>query len=391
MKFLTDLFAKKKPSERRRRRRASGATKERTGFVEAVDRWSFNWEIRKKLYRHLSAKIDNGVTLEVALADFKKRLERKKKTSQLKIIDDILRVMKDGTRADKAFSRWIPAMEASLFSSGFEDGKLPLALNIIVRVESSRRRIVNAFRGAGTRPLYMGAMLYLAFWTVGFYIAPMLQTTLPESQATGLGASLYVVAHIAQSPFLMALPVAVFGGWLGLQWSKPRWTGKWRLMAERHLSSYRLYRDLEGYAWTKSFVGLMKAGKSDVEALQFQMEHATPWLEERLHSVRRQLVDGASLYAALTNGGRRLSRGHGFEFPNPDIVEDIGSLDGFSDFEDRIEAVADEWAQELEEAAVSKAKTMGFVLDIAMYVVVIYLVMAVNSLQDQLSSVQRYF
>lgn len=394
MKFLQSLF-KAKPAAEKPTRRALRVARSRArrsgGFVEAADRWSFNWEMRRQLYQHLSAKLNNSVTLEKALEDFKKRLVRKKKKSQLKIIDDILRVMKDGTRADDAFSRWIPPMEASLFSSGIEDGKLPQALNIIIRVEGSRRRIAKAYRGAGLRPLYLGALLYLAFWTVGYYIAPMLQTTLPEAQAQGLGASLYVVARVVQSPLMIAIPVLAAVGYIALQLSKARWTGRYRLFAEATLSTYGLYRDLEGYAWLKSFVGLMRAGKTEVEAMQFQLQHATPYIAERLSTYRRKLLDGESLYSALISGGRYLRRGIGFEFPNPDVVDDIGSLDGSADFDERIEAIADEWAEKLEESAVAKAKAMGFAFDIVMYLVVIYLVLAVNSMQDQLSAVQRFF
>ena len=45
-------------------------------ITAAGDRLAFAWPVREALYRHLSAQVGNGVTVELALHTFRARLQR---------------------------------------------------------------------------------------------------------------------------------------------------------------------------------------------------------------------------------------------------------------------------------------------------------------------------
>jgi hypothetical protein len=75
-----------------------------------------------------------------------------------------------------------------------------------------------------------------------------------------------------------------------------------------------------------------------------------------------------------------------FGFPNPDIVDDIASLAGFSDFPVRIKKVASTWAADLEEDMKEKANRFGFYAEAVMYGVITLLIVAVNAMSNQMGS-----
>ena len=56
-------------------------TRKPKGFVAGItamgDRMAFAWPVRESLYRHMSAQVGNGITVEVALDTFRVRLQRR--------------------------------------------------------------------------------------------------------------------------------------------------------------------------------------------------------------------------------------------------------------------------------------------------------------------------
>ena len=166
-------------------------------------------------------------------------------------------------------------------------------------------------------------------------------------------------------------------------YSLPRWTGKYRVMAENYFP-YSFYRDIQGYAWLMSFTALLRAGMADVAILKLQGKHASPWMTERLNAIWWRMDNGSSLPDALLAKARG---GVPLGFPNPDIVDDIASMSGFSDFPERISKIAITWAVELEESVRQKATRFGAIAEAAMYGVIALLLVSVNSMSEQLSTV----
>jgi len=76
-----------------------------------------------------------------------------------------------------------------------------------------------------------------------------------------------------------------------------------------------------------------------------------------------------------------------FGFPNPDIIDDIDSMAGFSDFPERISKVASIWAEDLEESTRARAARFGFWAEMVMYGLMALLMLAVNAMSDQLANV----
>lgn len=350
----------------------------------AGDRLVFSWPIRQGLYRHLSAQVGNSIHVEAALDSYRLRLQRRKRVTADKIVGDVSRRMRDGSTLAAALAKWVPADEISSINSGEMSGDLPKALDLLI---DSKRRVANVMKsvkGAVTRPLVYSVAIYAFVWVLGRFIIPDLQFALPENKAKGLVAGMYVAGHLANS-WVAIIPPAIANVVLGLiNYSLPRWKGRHRVKAEGFFP-YSFYRDIRGFEWLMGFTALLRAGMADVTILKRQCEHVTPWLHERLHALWWRMDNGASLPSALMAKGKGGMPALGF--PNPDIVDDIASMAGFSDFPERITKVAILWAEDLEEAMKARAATFGVYAEIVMYVLMTLLFLAVNAMSTQLAAV----
>jgi hypothetical protein len=361
----------------RRGKAASKRSARMARFVDAADKAVFNWKVRKSLYKHISAQVGNRVPIESALDKAAQKLTRKKKPSSARIVKDAGRLMRDGKTLAQSLEKWIPVDEAGLIAAAEAAGCLPQSLKELVDTKRRVKRVTKAFRNAVIRPAIYSATIYLVVWAIGKYAVPQLIQAYPPSQATGAVAVLFWASSFAQSIAGVLPPLGLLlVAWL-IRYSLPRWRGPMRVKAESYFP-FSYYRDTQGFIWLSSFISLFEAGEPDVDILKRQVRFATPYLKERLIHFRRVMIDGKLLPAALLAPPKKGSTAFGF--PNPDIVEDIESFSGFPDFPERIKAVLKEWVDDLEESTLEYAAVFGFGLEIFMYVVMGFLMYAINEI-----------
>ncbi|MES2879233.1 MAG: type II secretion system F family protein [Pseudomonadota bacterium] len=343
------------------------------------DQYAFSWSIRESLYIHLATQNGNGIPMEKALDNFRTRLVRNKRVSSEKIISEVSRRMRDGATLAVAISKWIPRDETAIISSGELSGNLPRALELIVESKRSMARISRAATRAAITPSVYGLAVAGVVWTIGRHVVPDLKLALPMNRAEGFAYALYVAGDFLNTYWALLPPLTLIAAVLLIRWSLPRWTGARRIAAERYFP-FSYYRDTQGFAWLMGFTALLRAGVSDVDILERQSKEwaNSPWMRERLRALWWRVNNGASFSdALLARGANGLPA---FGFPNPDVVDYISSLAGFSDSPDRIAKVATDWAQQMEESMVDGAVYWGLGMELVMYMVMFFLMLAVNSL-----------
>lgn len=353
-----------------------------TRMVHTADRLTFNWGIRRALYRHLATQISNGITTEKALEGFRVRLQRRKKVTPDKIVADIARKMRDGSSLSNAMVNWIPLDESSIISSGELAGNVHKALELLIEAKQRSARIMRAMVSAMFTPIVYTFALYAVMFVLGRYALPDLIGGQPSSSLHGSLGILAAVGDFANSWYAM-LPLVAAAAliWATIH-SLSRWTGKYRIKAERFFP-YSFYRDVQGYTWLMSFTALLRAGMTDVLILKRQQQFASPWLKERLRALHWRMDNGASLPDALLAKGKNGMPP--FEFPNPEIIDDIASMAGFSDFPERISKVVADWSSEQEEQMLSRSKLYGLMVEVFMYLVMGLFMMAINNLGTTMS------
>lgn len=353
-------------------------------ITAAGDRFAFNWKVRESLYRHLSAQVGNGITIEAGLETFRSRLQRRKKLSSDKIIANVGRKMRDGSTLANALSQWAPQDEVNVISSGELSGNLPRSLDLVIEAKRRIARVNSALKSSMVSPAIYLAAVYGMLWAIGRFVTPSLEQALPKEKAKGIVYGLYAAGDFANSWLALTPPILVAVLIFIIIKSLPIWTGKKRIAAESFFP-YSFYRDINGYTWLMTFSALLRAGMADVEILKRQVNQASPWLKERLSSLWARMENGKSLPAALLAKGKNSMPAFGF--PNPDIVDDISSLAGFPDFPEKIATLATQWSEELESLTLARAKAFGFCMEIVMYMIMGVLMVAINSMSTQIGTV----
>lgn len=354
----------------------------------AADRMVFNWKARSMLYEHLEVNLENGVPAEEALDKYVSLLRKRKKLSKQKIVKSIVQSMRNGSSLAESLAPWAPADEVGAIEAGEIAGKLPTALPSLVEAKRSIENTLNLIKKAFTDPCIYILSVYAAVWFIGKFATPAITQLLPESQARGAAAALYWMGRMSSNwtslvpPMGLALFVAL------VIWSFPRWTGKYRVKAEEYFP-YSFYRDIQGHMWVNSFVAMYEAGIADVEIFKSQCRYANPWLVERLSALGSRMRNGAELTEALmargTNGMPP------FEFPNPDIIDQISSIAGFNGFPGRLKKIATRWSRTLEEDVQKRIKRYAFISELSIFMLLGYIAYAINEISMQIGTATTGF
>lgn len=349
------------------------------GRLEAwLNRAAFNWRVRAALYRHLSVQIDNNINQITALENFRRRLTRQKRKSCAIVIDDIIRRMKNGTQISAALRVWVPIDEAFTISGAETAGNISAAFDLLLQSKARESNVKRAMISAFTTPLIYLCAIYGMLWAIGMFFLPSIEQVMPASKVHGLGAILYGFGNFATS-FWMFLPLSLIAGLvIWVFWALPNWTSLHRIKFEEYFP-FSFYRDIKGYVWLITFSSMLRAGMSDTKVLLDQSRMASPWLQQRLLAARRRMINGDGLSKALQNTG--------YNFPSPDMVDDIDSMVDFDDFPDRITKRAAQWADDLEADVKSRIRILGFCFDMVMYGIILIVLLGMNSLSIQMGSV----
>lgn len=341
-------------------------------------RLAFNWPMRAALYRHLSVQINNGINQVAALETFKRRLVRKKRYSCITIINDIIHRIRNGIQLSVALRIWVPNDESFTISGAEMAGNIEqafeLLLNSKTKIESVKKAILTAF----TTPLVYLCAIYGMLWAIGMFFLPQIRQIMPLKNIQGTGKLLFQVGDIATSFWILIPIILILLQCFWIFWALPNWTSKYRTIIE-NVFPFSFYRDLHGYVWVLTFASMLQAGISDTYILREQSRFASPWLRQRLMALQFRMINGEDIADALEKIG--------FNFPNPDMIDDISSMSGFEDFPLRLIKRTIDWSNEMEENVKKNVRQVGFFFNIVMYSLILILLLGINSLSVQIGSV----
>lgn len=346
-----------------------------------LDLMALNWAVRSALYRHMAVQIDNNINQITALENFKRRMAREKRKKCVFVMNDVIRRMRNGAQLSEAMRFWVPADEALTMAGAEMAGDISSAFELLLRSKARTTNIKRAMVSAFTTPLVYLCAIFGMLWAIGMYFLPSIEHTMPINEVHGLGYAVYAIGGFATHWWILVLlvPIVVMIGLTA--WALPNWTSPYRLVAERFFP-FDFYRDIQGYVWLLTFASMLQAGMSDTRILLDQSRMASPWLSQRLLAVRRQMVNGEGLAKALERTR--------YNFPNPEIIDDIASMADFEDFPARIMKRTIQWADDLELTVSARVRVMGFAFNMVMYGLILLMLLGINSLSVQMGSITRF-
>ncbi len=331
------------------------------------------------LYAKLAHSLENGQSVEFALENVFKRLEKRGKKGEAKRIRAILDARINGASFTEAMGRHIPPQEAGVLAAGEISGQLAEALNLVLERDAQRKRVRESISSSLAPAALNLVMLFAALYIVGAYVMPAMSKIVPPTRWTGSARLLYLSGELVlgwHGPALLGTIAAIVAI---VASSLPRYRGKGRLFLEAHLFPYGLYRDVAGLDWGMSLAAMLSAGMSDVEAIEKQIEFGNRWLKSRLVAVlTRMKTGGENLAEAL--------EGCGLNFPSPELIQDISSISGFPDFYKRLPPMLDANSKDVEKAVKGSFTIVGLAINLLVYSLFGLVQIASNQIGSQVST-----
>lgn len=343
-----------------------------------------------------TSQLAAGVTYTASTESLASRLERrsrgpgKKQAEHLRWLSS--RFKNSGETAANVLAPYLTDTENMVLDAGERSGDLGLAADRVLNMRKQGKQIKSALTSAMVAPVIYILTLIATMLIISKVVVPQLSGMLPPEQWAGSAKALYVSAQLVEGFGLIYLAIGLVLTWLLIKLSLPRWTGTGRILAERFFPVYTLYRDYQGTMWLTGFSSLMSAGMSDVDALGIQVRNSSPWMAERLGKLRTLLRNGYSLADALLYAGigrvdkDRPERGTKFDFPSPNIVDEVGIFAGFSDFSEKMIELQHEWNKALVHKTESLVNKLGFFVQLLIFGYFFLLTIGVNQLSSQIGS-----
>jgi type II secretory pathway component PulF len=209
----------------------------------------------------------------------------------------------------------------------------------------------------------------------GFRIVPAFTKVLHGAEWHGVAKGMILLSDFARDWLWIAVPVAaslivVFFATLS------HFDGPVRIWLDRY-TPYSIYRIMQGSTWLIALAAMVEAGLRIEIALEQLSESAAPWLKRRISTCLAGMRSGHSMGDALARAG--------YEFPDREIIEDLGVYSSLSGFEEALAMLGREWLDESVAQIESRMKVVFGVCLLCVGALIAFLVSGMMDMELQMS------
>lgn len=297
-----------------------------------------NRKLRFRIYRKLQGMLAMNEALSRALERLwynSSDMGRAPERPSAMALQEWLKRDRAGETLSEAMNEWIPSAELYMIRAGEESGQVSNAMLAIMHVGDSAQRMRQAIIQAVSYPLFMMALLAGVFWLFGVNLIDNMRKAAPKKVLEAMSGIAGVSDFIMNNGIFLV--IIIVGTIFFIAASMPFWRGKLRIKFDKY-PPWAWYRVWQGSSFLLGLSALLKAQVPLKRAVEILEEEATPWLRERLHSAREEVLRGRNLGEALRAGG--------FDFPDPQVALDLEILSERSDVGSIIDVVTKEWIEE---------------------------------------------
>ncbi len=335
-------------------------------------------DTRLKIYRKIASLMKNRFSLMSALDMIHDSISDGGKKNDEPMAIAIAcwgRALNNGLPFSDALKGWAPDRERLMLSVG-DVSDLESALLNLIRVTEGSTKMIRPIISAIAYPSFLFLMAVLIIYGIGVYMVPPLLDAAPGTRWTGLARDLvgvsewikeYWILAFASLPSIMLLIYATIG----------IWTGPARAIID-NIPPYSLYKIFVGISWLLALSALVKGGTPVSTALRALRRDSTKYLQERIDKTLVFINNGDNLGQALQKTG--------LNFPDREVVADLKIYSELDNFEDALEALANEWLEESVYLIEQKAALLNMVAILSVAGVIAWAVMGTFAMQDQITS-----
>lgn len=336
---------------------------------------------RRRLWLKLAKLISNGVPILQALETlYSRRVATSgEKHPQAIAFYEWMRGIQNGVRLSSMFDGWTGDDERMLISAGEQSGSMDKAFNSAARIMEARTQINSTVFGGLAYPFVLIMLVFGVLYLFGFKIIPAFSKIAPPEKWTGLAHAMVEVSMFAQSwLWLIAVMIAILVTAFFV--SLPRWDGPMRIRLDRY-APYGIYRVMHGSTWLIGLSALVEAGLRVETALQQLSMTASPWLRTRIDACLRGTRSGLNVGEALARSG--------YEFPDREIIDDLGVYSSLSGFDVALSILGKEWLEESVEQIKGRMSVVFGISILIVGLVIAFMVGGMMSMQLQVGQLMQ--
>lgn len=347
------------------------------GFWFFVKYWltkNFYFDLKKRLefYRIIRTFTHNGISIQTSLRLYGDMIKKYNNDTSMKfLVDDILRMMANGVRFERAIAFWVPSQESAIIEASSQD--VANACNVVTNFAENMTSIKSALVGALTYPAVMVVVLIASLLSFSEFVLPLMVKLSPPQNWPPMAQNLYALTTFIHNNLTLIAVTLIAVTVLSIA-SLSRFT----FMPVRNildkLPPWNIYKPYTATTFLIALASMLKTGSSFNNAIHKMGITATPYL---LHFLRRIVI--------------RLSAGSGF---GESLV--IGLFEGnllisltvfatTNNLEKGIKFLADENLEEQRLVFIKKGRILGYTMMIAVTAVIGWVMLSLYGIQ---SSVQ---
>lgn len=334
---------------------------------------------RRRLWLKIAKMHHNGVPILQAIEDLRdRRIEADGVSSPQAIaLAEWASAIQNGVRLCEAIVGWVSDAEMMLIAAGEQSGALEGALESAARLMEAKRQIIGTIFRGSAYPFVLFMMSFAVLYLFGFKIIPAFTTIVHNDGWHGLARAMITASNFArQWLWLVALSFVVTS--VGFVVSLPILDGAIRIKLDRY-APYSIYRVMLGSTWLISLAALVNAGLRIESALEQLAGTAVPWLQNRVNACLSAVRSGLNLGEALARTG--------YEFPDKEIIDDLGTYAGLSGLNEALVMLGNEWLNESVEQIKQRMTVVFGVSILTLGIVVSVMVAGMFDMQVQLSQI----
>ena len=316
------------------------ATK-RSSIEIAFAKWWFRYiegSARRRLWVKLSKLIANGVPI---LQGLESMADRRRKSSgkgdpQVIALETWIIGMKNGKRLSQMLEGWVGDVERMLISAGEMTGTMERSLVSSTRVMEAKGEITGAVVKGLAYPIILTIVAFAVLYLFGFKVVPEFTKIVPAERFHGMAQVLIALSSFARNWIYISAGVVV-AVVIAFFVSLSRWDGPLRVKMDRY-PPYNIYRVVVGSTWLIGLSSMLEAGIRLENAMQQLADLADKWLKTRILGAMNGMRSGLTMGDALLRSG--------YEFPDREIIDDLGVYSSLSGFDEAISILGKEWLTE---------------------------------------------
>lgn len=334
-------------------------------------------KIKHNIYDKLAVQLEYGINLKESLKELLKRALKNKDIVTKMVLEDIHSGISNGKTFADSIRKWIPQADYTMLVSAEKAGRIPDSLRLIISLDNMKSELFAEFIGGLISPSVLFLAVYGFLYYLGkFALSPILKM-IGSNKIVGSAQILIAMSNYVNSIWMFLTPALFIVLIFLIVYSFPRLTGNIRKELDKAFP-YSVYRKYTGAVWLIGLSGLISSGINEVSALKEMSKYGNNYLKERLKSFTAGMQNGMNIGEAM-----QISN---YSFPDADTVDDIAVFSNFPNFGEKLKMISEHNIKNIKIYIKRVSMAIQAVVNILLYMMIIFIVVGVLSIVQNISN-----